>query len=284
MIPVDALRVTQAIRRAAVAATLAPSVDNTQPWRFVLGPSSLEIHAAWERRLPALDPRGRQLLISCGGAVLNARVSLAAAGYDTDDDLFPDPARPGLLARLRVLGPGAGESALGELHPAVGVRRTNRLPFHDEPPPDGVVDAMLQAAGAEGTELIVLSRAEDRSVVARLSAQAQAENGTPGEPELQLDTRSEENQVLLLLGTREDTPRAWLDVGQSLQRVVLEATRHDLGVSLLARVVEVARTNAGLRGELQLAVHPQMLLRAGRVAATPASRRRRFADMIEIAG
>ena len=58
-------KLAQAVRRAAVRATLAPSVHNTQPWRFVLGSSRLEIHADWNRRLRVLDPRGRQLLISC---------------------------------------------------------------------------------------------------------------------------------------------------------------------------------------------------------------------------
>ncbi len=61
----------QALRRAAVRATLVHSVRTTQPWRFVLSASSLQIHADWTRRLRVLDPRGRQLLISCGSAVFN---------------------------------------------------------------------------------------------------------------------------------------------------------------------------------------------------------------------
>ena len=63
-------------------ATLAPSVHNTQPWRFVLSPDALEIHADRSRQLRVLDPRGRQMTLSCGCALFNARASLAAAGYD----------------------------------------------------------------------------------------------------------------------------------------------------------------------------------------------------------
>jgi hypothetical protein len=35
----------EALRRAAVRATLAPSVHSTQPWRFVIGRDVLELYA-----------------------------------------------------------------------------------------------------------------------------------------------------------------------------------------------------------------------------------------------
>jgi hypothetical protein len=54
------------LRHAAMRATLAPSVHNTQPWRFVLAGDALEIHADPTRQLKVLDPTKRQMLISCG--------------------------------------------------------------------------------------------------------------------------------------------------------------------------------------------------------------------------
>src|SRR3978361_989068 len=71
----------QALRRAAVRATLAPSVHNTQPWSFTIADGALGISADFTRHLQALDPVRRQLLISCGCAILNARAALAADGY-----------------------------------------------------------------------------------------------------------------------------------------------------------------------------------------------------------
>jgi nitroreductase len=43
--------VTKALRRAAVQATLAPSVHNTQPWRLAIVNDTLEISADFERQL-----------------------------------------------------------------------------------------------------------------------------------------------------------------------------------------------------------------------------------------
>src|SRR5947209_5679819 len=79
---------------------LPRSVHTTQPWRFRLIENGLELRADRSRQLAALDPAGRQLLISCGCALFNARVALAATGSLSDVHRLPDPADPDLLARL----------------------------------------------------------------------------------------------------------------------------------------------------------------------------------------
>jgi hypothetical protein len=70
------------------AATRAPSIHNTQPWRFVAGPDRLDVYLDTERALPVLDPTGRQQIISCGSAVEFAVVALTAAGYNGEVDLM----------------------------------------------------------------------------------------------------------------------------------------------------------------------------------------------------
>ena len=319
-------KVAQAVRRAAVRATLAPSVHNTQPWRFMLSGSSLEIHADWNRRLRVLDPRGRQLLISCGCAVFNARVALAAARYEAMVERFPDPAQPDLLARLTLHETQVDEVPLGVLDPAVDLRHTNRRRFAEEPTPRDVVDALVSVANDEGAELFLITRPEHRLAAAMLSQQAdRLENADPayraelrawtsGDPRrldgvpsmavprvdagahddlpirdfdtygvgwLPTGTRSSINQCLLLLGTRQDTPAAWLRAGEALERVLLEVTRRGYAASPLTQVIEVAATNALLRQELQLRMYPHVLLRVGRAPATPATRRRRLVEVLE---
>jgi nitroreductase len=168
------------LRRAAVRATLAPSIHNTQPWRFVLGDGTLEIRADRTRQLRVLDPFCRQLTLSCGCALFNARVSLAADGLDVRVDRFPDPAQPDLLARLTVTGTLSAPGEIAGLDAAVEQRRSNRRRFADEPVPGEVVDALAEAAVSEGAELFPIRQAEHRIAVALLSQRAdESENADP---------------------------------------------------------------------------------------------------------
>ena len=88
------------------AATRAPSIHNTQPWRFVAGQDRLDVHLDTERALPVLDPTGRQQIISCGSSVEFAVVALTAAGYDVAVDLLTDDGDPDHLATVTVRGAG----------------------------------------------------------------------------------------------------------------------------------------------------------------------------------
>ncbi len=104
----DAVDATADLRRAAARATLARSVQNTQPWRFDLGPTSLDLSADATRRLPVIDPDGRQLTISCGAALYGARLSLQARGVPVSVSLLPDPTRPEHLAHVEILSASHG--------------------------------------------------------------------------------------------------------------------------------------------------------------------------------
>lgn len=169
------------LRRAAIRATRAPSVHNTQPWRFVVRDDGLDILADWSRRLTVLDPRGRQLLLSCGCAVLNARVSLAAAGHGVIVERFGDPSRPDLVARIVPSGTRDPQPMLARLESAIDTRQTNRRRFIDEPVPDDVIDNLRAAAHMEGAELFHITREEHRMSLASLSQLAdKIENADPG--------------------------------------------------------------------------------------------------------
>src|SRR5690606_32132752 len=70
------------LTRAAHAAGMAPSVHNTQPWRWRVFPEWLELYADRSRQLGRADPEGRLMTISCGAALHHARVALAAEGWE----------------------------------------------------------------------------------------------------------------------------------------------------------------------------------------------------------
>ena len=112
------------------------------------------------------------MLISCGCALFNARVALAAAGYRVQVQRFPADGRPDDVARLTLLGKATREVPIGLLDPAIDTRRTNRRRFADDAVPAHVVDRLVEAANAEGAVLMPITRAEDRETVARLNQRA----------------------------------------------------------------------------------------------------------------
>ena len=65
------------IRTVLALASRAPSVHNTQPWRWLVGAESLHLYADAERQLPNTDPDGRDLIVSCGAALNHCVVALA---------------------------------------------------------------------------------------------------------------------------------------------------------------------------------------------------------------
>jgi hypothetical protein len=126
-----------------------------------------------------LDPRGRQMTISCGCALLNARVSLAADGIAAAVSRLPDELNPTYLARITA-APGAPNLDLARLAPAIEVRRTNRREFSNDSVPAEVLDALAAAARQEHAELHLVERREHRASLARLTRSADAiENADP---------------------------------------------------------------------------------------------------------
>jgi hypothetical protein len=89
------------------AATLAPSMHNTQPWRFrvLRADQTIELYADPSRTLTHGDPHGRGVHIACGAALLNLRLAVAVAGRAPVVRLLPEPGQPQLLAALRLTGP-----------------------------------------------------------------------------------------------------------------------------------------------------------------------------------
>src|SRR3954452_21626262 len=143
--PVRSLSVWDRARFALHYAVLAPSVHNTQPWRWTfrqMAGSDGEVRAAtydlladYGRGLPVLDARHRQLIISCGASLAALRVGLEKLGLRYRVRLLPDPQRPEVLARVHVFdGPGESNSRLAPLAAYLPTRRTYRGPMTDREP------------------------------------------------------------------------------------------------------------------------------------------------------
>lgn len=143
------------------AARHAPSVHNTQPWRFTSTVDGLDLWADRSRGLPVLDPDGRQLHLSCGAALLHARVAARALGLRPDVVLLPDPAEPDHLARLQLTpGPPADADEL-DLAGAIAHRHTSREAFAARSLPEPLIDALRLAAEREAAILRPVTSRDD---------------------------------------------------------------------------------------------------------------------------
>ena len=160
----------------------APSLHNTQPWRFKVSQDALELYADTERQL-RVDPDGREMLISCGAALYGLRLAIRSLGRMPEVELFPDAAaaagrRP--LAQVR-LGPAAPVTAAErQMLKALPHRHTHRGSFEPGPLPAGLLPRLQDDARAEGATLTVVdSEHAYQKLVAIVTASNQGQDHDP---------------------------------------------------------------------------------------------------------
>ncbi|MFY9654008.1 MAG: hypothetical protein WAK38_29025, partial [Trebonia sp.] len=145
-------------RYLIATAARAPSIHNSQPWRFRVDADAVELWADPARKTRD-DAIGREMLISCGAALFGLRLAVRSLGYLPMVDLLPDPAQLRLLARVRV-GTGARVIGRSELErrmlAAVPHRHTHRGPFLAEPLPPGLLAGLQNDALTEGATLVLI--------------------------------------------------------------------------------------------------------------------------------
>lgn len=291
------------LRELVAQAVLAPSSHNAQPWRFHTDGGVLELLADRTRALPVNDPHDRELTLSCGAALLNARVAAEHHGHRLDVGLLPRGPGDDLLARA-VPRPGGRPDGL---FAAIAARRTVRHPFGEHPVAEEDLDALGAAAKAEGARLAVLDARQRRTLVElvadgdrTLFADAARRRelaatlpspvtrfvvghvgvGGPGAGhDAKLAARA---PVLALLATPGDAPLDWLRGGQALERVLLTAASRGLQASFLNQPIRVEALRPRVGALLGAPGHPQVALRLGYpVRVPPPAPRRPVDDVIQ---
>jgi nitroreductase len=149
----------------------APSLHNSQPWRFRLTPHAIELHTDPDRSVPVADPNDRELRIACGAALFNLRLAVHGLGIRPLVTILPSRSHPTLLAIVRAGGRKPATPDQQRLLRAVPRRRTNRSPYID-----GAVSTMEQyalrrAAQEEGGWLDVVEQ-HHHSTLQRIAKRA----------------------------------------------------------------------------------------------------------------
>ncbi|MEJ7650718.1 MAG: hypothetical protein WKF57_17020 [Nakamurella sp.] len=139
------------VLRAAVA---APSLHNSQPWRFGTTASSFEVFADPERGPRICDPDHRAVYLACGAALFNLRLMVSSLGVHPDVRLFPDAADPSHVATVSCEQPAHVDPMTRRLAAAIALRHTYRRPMLDSPVPDPLRAAFRAAAHDEHAWLV----------------------------------------------------------------------------------------------------------------------------------
>ncbi len=283
-------------------ATRAPSIHNTQPWRWRVAADHLELHADPERALPRTDPDARDLLLSCGAALHHAVIALAAHGWQAQVRRLPDPDRPGHLATVGVrrCAPAGSDVPLAA---AIPRRRTDRRVYGAWPVPDADIALMGARAARAGVMLrqaqrlpelhqivtdAVWRHATDREYLSELStwsgryaslAGVPAHSTPKSDPAARIPARlfagpvlpqpagsagEQDGAAVLALGTKDDSALSRLRAGEATSLVLLTATTLGLASCPVTEPLEIAETRAAVRDDVFGDIgYPQMLLRVG---------------------
>jgi nitroreductase len=290
------------LRMAAQVSLSAPSILNTQPWRWQVESTSLRLWADRSRQLLVSDPDGRLLTISCGAALHHARLALAMLGWSAGVERLPDSAQPDLLATIDLTNAWHDATdAERAAYEAIARRRTDRRAYGREPVAPWDADCLVVAAEEAGAHLHLI-RDDD---VAELGAAAQqaasiqfadaayrkelvtwvehrpdgagvpAEAAVPSSPrrvpvrqftnvaELDPGRQTDAGARYAVLYTNGDEPGDWLRAGEALSAVLLTATAAGLATAPISDVTETVVTRERLRRMLSGIGYPQMALRIG---------------------
>jgi hypothetical protein len=160
------------VRKLIGAAAAAPSIHNTQPWRFRVTGDLIELHGDPDRMLWVADPRGRGLHLSCGAALVNLRLAIRTLSAKPLVWPLPDPqGEPTLLASVQLQSSRPADARERELFEMIGRRHSSRAPFSARPVPDATAAELEQAAGSEFALLRALND-RDAALVLELAAAA----------------------------------------------------------------------------------------------------------------
>ncbi len=297
-------------------AVRAPSMHNTQPWRFRLHGQAIDVLLDVDRLLPVGDPTGRAARVACGSALLNLRLALAVDGTPAAVRLWPEPE---VVARLTPADPHPPTPAERRLYTAIRRRHSNRHPFADIPVPADARTGLVRAAHDEGGWLHLAESAADAETTADLIREADrllrsgpeyttelatwtgvgdhATEGVPraaGGPEPdqhELLTRRdfaggpatrafEREPLIAVLGAGGDLATDQVVAGMALQRVLLTATDLGLAASIFTQPIDHPEIRDRLRVACRRPFPPYAVLRFGYGVAPDHSGRRPVSEVI----
>ncbi len=292
----------ETVRAVLTLATRAPSIYNTQPWRWRVDRTSLHLYSDSAMWLPNTDPDGRDLMLSCGATLHHCVIALAARGWHAELHRFPDPADPSHLAAIEMRPHTSGDADI-TLAAAIPRRRTDRRIYSARPIRVGDIASITAVAARLG---VMLRQADAMDKLNKIVKQAVVDHATNHDYLVEVTmwsgrfgsragvpTRNtpehdcsaplpgrifagaglaqpsgaspaDDNAVILALGTEADDRVSQLRAGEATSAVLLTATAIGLASCPVTEPLEIPKTRDAVRSDLfGTDGYPQMLLRVG---------------------
>ncbi|MDT8913663.1 Acg family FMN-binding oxidoreductase [Amycolatopsis sp. PS_44_ISF1] len=155
----------------------APSVHNTQPWLVEPLEGTVLLRERLDVALPHHDPDRRDLAISCGTALAHLELAVRVLGRRAVVTVLPDPARPGVVARIDT--PVSLPPSDEDLHRygAIMVRRSHRGRFTGLPVRAAQLRRVTQAAATDGVRVRRLHGTDDLAPLLERAARTVQHHG-----------------------------------------------------------------------------------------------------------
>ena len=147
---------TDVIERAVQLACRAPSLHNSQPWRWVVDGPEVQLFVDPARAPVHTDRTGKETLIGCGAVLDHFRVAMAALGWTANVDRFPNPNNRHHLASIDFSPIEFVTEGHRRRADAISVRRTDRLPFASPPDWESVENALRGSSADNAVRLDVV--------------------------------------------------------------------------------------------------------------------------------
>jgi hypothetical protein len=270
--PADTRTAAEALLEAARTAGYAPSIQNTQPWRWRITGDTVDLHLVRSRIPATADPDGRLATLSGGAALHHARVTMAARGWQITVTRMLQGGDRDLLARLHVHHKAPIDRTSAMLLRTILSRYNYRRAVPGTPLAPEALTAITAAIEAQGGRLQTLRPDQILEL---------ATGGDQGHrSDLPITARRDEAAVFVVLHGSADEPLNWLRAGEALSAGWLTATGR--GVAVLPHIAPIGAiaTRQALRAMIAGAGHPYLVLRLGTIDPADAGTPRPPVDQI----
>jgi hypothetical protein len=152
-------------------AVLAPSHMNTQPWKFKLNDTSIDVLLDKSKALKYIDPKYREMIISCGAAIHHIEIAANFFGLSPSIKFNQDYGQE-LIAQVHFAQNHEPSLEDIRLFGAIKHRQTNRRWFANEEPSQSVLEKCQALCQKHNIEFTVFKDGRYKSEFAALTAMA----------------------------------------------------------------------------------------------------------------